>query len=524
MPIEGNTGGGEGDSESGSRRSAPRATDGRKTSTGEKAKNGGAVTFETSLIAWLILFVLGGGLLTLYYAGIGYFPEVSWQDALTHLALMTIIGGCLLVAFSFLLVVPGAIWSEYLIFDPQIETVLTMKGRAGEPCVWSVIKRILFPFILFMAFCHFLLYEERGWIFVAVGAGASLVAVLDLLSRDLRGELRLLAMGEEGRRRCEAHVVRDERAIKRHRMYVAASHAPLLVAFILTATQNDHHGPTTVWLAALAPLLAFAGRLVHDRRKSRRGRRTSERATPPASSSASGDAAAAAARTPVRDEWTLLCRTSLAFGSAALLSLGALGFFHRIYSGGDALFRVPVSLLLLCTVVVIVTNLGVSVLFHRHPRVAVLASLLAALLLLGAGQVLLDAEMRFPTRIMEKFGFGGPAGTLVLTMRGGRILCEYGVAVEFEQRPGQTAGRAGPGDVAAVAPAAGGCCEKGLASRPRDEGLARTAGVRVLSRLGSEYVLGLEQPKQIIALPKEEIVSWSKQALTVVDGCTHPGH
>ena len=74
MPIEGNTGGGEGDSESGSRRSAPRATDGRKTSTGEKAKNGGAVTFETSLIAWLILFVLGGGLLTLYYAGIGYFP------------------------------------------------------------------------------------------------------------------------------------------------------------------------------------------------------------------------------------------------------------------------------------------------------------------------------------------------------------------------------------------------------------------------------------------------------------------
>ena len=101
---------------------------------------------DASVALWLVLFVFGGGLLALYYAGIGYFPEVTWQDALTYMALMTIIGGSLLMAFSFLLYVPGAIWSEFLIFDEQLHQVLMMGARAWEPCVLSVTKRILFPF------------------------------------------------------------------------------------------------------------------------------------------------------------------------------------------------------------------------------------------------------------------------------------------------------------------------------------------------------------------------------------------
>src|ERR1700710_2957120 len=81
---------------------------------------------DASVALWLMLFVFGGGLLALYYAGVGYFPEVSWQDALTYLALMTIIGGSLLVAYSFLLFVPGVIWSEFLICDDQLKQVLAM--------------------------------------------------------------------------------------------------------------------------------------------------------------------------------------------------------------------------------------------------------------------------------------------------------------------------------------------------------------------------------------------------------------
>lgn len=51
---------------------------------------------------------------------------------------------------------------------------------------------------------------------------------------------------------------------------------------------------------------------------------------------------------------SLLCRAVLAFGSAALLSLMALWFFHRIYRGGEgARGVVPWQLLVLCTLVVI---------------------------------------------------------------------------------------------------------------------------------------------------------------------------
>jgi hypothetical protein len=148
---------------------------------------------NTSIALWLILFVFGGGLLALYYAGIGYFPEVSWQDALTYMAMMTIIGGSLFVGYSFLLLVPGAIWSEYLISDERFEQILRLKTRKWEPCVWRVTVRIIFPFFLFMAFCHFLLYlqpENRGPAFVAIGAAASLFAVSGLLGRDIFKGLR----------------------------------------------------------------------------------------------------------------------------------------------------------------------------------------------------------------------------------------------------------------------------------------------------------------------------------------------
>jgi hypothetical protein len=75
----------------------------------------------------------------------------------------------------------------------------------------------------------------------------------------------------------------------------------------------------------------------------------------------------------------------------------------------------------LCTLVVIVTNLGVSVLFHNHRRQALFASFLAALLLLGAGQLLgTNPENTLPARIMAKFGFGGQAVRLVVTGLGGR--------------------------------------------------------------------------------------------------------
>jgi hypothetical protein len=475
-----------------------------------------------ALVLWVILFVFGGGLLALYYAGIGYFPEVSWQDALTFMALMTIIGGSLLVAYSFLLLVPGAIWSEFLIYEQHLHPLLMMGHRRWEPCVWAVTKRILFPFALFMAFCHFLLYEEGPWGLVPLGAVASLLAVTGLLLRNLQKGFAHF------RRTAPAafNPTPDPPSLNWHRLFVAATHAPFLGAFIAKAGGFGPDltalpwGCALLWVLALLPLVSFAALFLHSRIEAR----------------SVGQTAGHASHDP--DHFGLLCRAALAFGSAALLSLMALWFFHRIYERKPwEPAGVPWSLLVLCTLVVIVTNLVVSVLFHDHRRQSLFASFLAALLLLGAGQLLgTDPENTLPARIMASFGFGGQAVRLVVTERGGRLLCEQGIAVDFE-----TSGSVRDGALANPSDPAG-SSEKATKGKLRADGLlARADGLVILSRLGSQVLLRFHPDpptkqdsedenggarERTIVLPREEVLSWSTlgnpQPPPFPDGCKPP--
>jgi hypothetical protein len=465
---------------------------------------------DTSIALWLILFVFGGGLLALYYAGIGYFPEVSWQDALTYMALMTIIGGSLLVAYSFLLFVPGAIWSEFLIFHEPFHQVLRMNVRVWEPCVWSVTKRILFPFALFMTFCHCLLFlqYEKGWPgFVAAGAAASLIAVLGLLGRDLWEGLKHNAE-RAGCQRSPADVVPDTSKLQGYRWFVGLSHAFLLGALIAKASDLAEPGMGFLWISALLPLGTFIGLLVYGWFKNRRRQRTSECQDP--------------------DRWSLLCRSILAFGSAALLSLAALWFFHRIYQGNapeEAGIggEVPKGLLVLCTLVVILANLAVSVLFRKHWRSALLTSFLAALVLLGAGQLLgAKPEAGLPAKIMGKFGFGGQSAALVLTERGGRLLSLQNISVTFEERPAQSKVDKAKSGQPETDEEKLESSKKAAEENPQEETiLACVTNVKILSRLGSEYLL--RYGDRIIALPKKEVVSWSAipkhQELKIEDLC-----
>ncbi len=463
---------------------------------------------DASVVLWLMLFVFGGGLLALYYAGVGYFPEVSWQDSLTYLALMTIIGGSLLVAYSFLLFVPGVIWSEFLICDDQLQEVLSMDARPWEPCVWSVMKHIVFPFALFMASCHILLYEGGPRGFVPLGAAASLAAVSYLLVKDLREGLeRTASLG---------HATKDARTILEDRLSVGLFHLPLLAVFIAKVfnpgpVSGVNSGVLYVGALYLAAFLPLASCVEIPVRSSRRRRAAS--------------AESAATQISVPDKWSLLCRALLAFDSAALLSLMALWFFYHIYKGEvSQAGEVPLGLLLLCTLVVIITNLAVSVLFHAYRRSALLASFLASLLLLGAGELVgAEPTATLPAKIMEKFGFGGQSVTLVLTERGGRLLCQQAVPVQFEEREPDKNGTTGSGveveEPAAKKTAGGNQGEKGL--------LARATGMTILSRLGSEYLLRYDVQNRDITLPKGDVISWStrpkNRELVIRDGCERYG-
>ncbi len=461
------------------------------------AKKAKLPKLDASLAVWLILFVFGGGLLALYYAGIGYFPEVTWQDALTYMALMTIIGGSLLLAYSFLLFVPGVIWSEFLICDKQLHEVLMMGAREWEPCVVSVTKRILFPFAVFMAFCHCLLYlvDENAFL-VASGAAASLIAVSGLLGRDFLQGLKAAAKKKPDVGKPQpAAVIADTPELRWHRVLVGVSHAFLLAVFLVKVSGRSQFDKGILWLATLLPLASLASPFIGHRSK-RRCSRSSKSASLP------------------DDQWSLICRAVLAFGCAALLSLTALWFFYRIYgpSWGESNKSDLLSLLVLCTLVVIVANLVVSVLFHKAPQAALLSSFLAALLLLGAGQLLPPARMRLPAKIMTHFGFGAQSATLVLTEKGTRILCEQGISVRSEKRRPPEDGTGGSGQANDF------CSQKvksGAQGTPpdtnkkddEDRPLGRVEGVTILSRLGSEYLLGFEN--RIITLPKGEVTSWS---------------
>jgi hypothetical protein len=424
---------------------------------------------DATIALWLILFVLGGGLLALYYSGIQYFPEVSWQDALTFMALMTIIGGSLLIAYGFLLLAPGAIWSEFLVGDDHLRYVLMMRHRRLEPCVWSIAKRVLFPFALFMASCHFLLFQNGPTDLVPLGAAASLLAVTGLLLVNLRTGLEQIRHGGAEGHSSPSDPKPDKPPMNRYRLLVAACHLPLLGAFIAKAGFHVLPASDSVLrIMALLPLLGFVGFF--------RNLRTESLSRDPKGVS-------------------LLCRAALAFGSAALLSLSALWFFHRIYTGGPAGAKnIPPGLLILCTLLVIVTNLIVATLFQEHRRQAVFASFLAAMLLLGAGQLLkVEPENTLPARIMQKYGFGGQTVRLVVTERGGRLLCQQGIPVEFESlAAGTSASSAKDGK-----------------DKPRGEGrLAFADNLTILSRLGSQFLLRVDKDRTLV-LPKEDVFSWS---------------
>jgi len=51
------------------------------------------LTANTTLTVWLSFLAIGGGILALYYARIGYLPEIEWKSVLIYLFIGTIVGG-----------------------------------------------------------------------------------------------------------------------------------------------------------------------------------------------------------------------------------------------------------------------------------------------------------------------------------------------------------------------------------------------------------------------------------------------
>jgi hypothetical protein len=109
------------------------------------------------LFFWFILLAFGGGLLSLYYTTIGYFPDMKWDESLTYLMVLSILGGAVVLAYGLMIFIPGVIWSEFLVFDPYLKREFCYLGEKGrEPCVMALLKRVVIPFVFFVGPIHWL--------------------------------------------------------------------------------------------------------------------------------------------------------------------------------------------------------------------------------------------------------------------------------------------------------------------------------------------------------------------------------
>jgi hypothetical protein len=109
-----------------------------------------------SILLWLILLAFGGGLMAMYYAKIGYLPEVTWDDALTYLGVLSILGGGVVLAYSLLVFFPGLIWSEFMVSDRELRTTLCIRiNDRYDPCYRSIMNRIGWPFLGVVLLAHF---------------------------------------------------------------------------------------------------------------------------------------------------------------------------------------------------------------------------------------------------------------------------------------------------------------------------------------------------------------------------------
>jgi hypothetical protein len=332
-----------------------------QTGSGEVAQ---LLKANTTLAVWLVFLALGGGLLALYYARIGYLPDIEWSASIIYLAAASFIGGGLGLLLALSLFLPGFIWGDMLLLEPGLVEVFCYDGIAQEPCLRSTVRFLGIPFAVVLLFSHIAL---------------------------LAGVLRYS-----------------------------------LVALVLL-------GGVFFWMQRVFKKLLVTASIVP----------------------------------PLCEDLLqrMVFKYACWFTLSVLLSQISMLIIYRL-SGRPAGEKF-VILTLICTLGVLISNHVVAARYRRHPRQAIVASLLAASLLLFAA----DRFSPLSLRVMGYFGIGGDRiFSLVVNQEGTDIIRTLAL----------------PNKCAEATP-------------------DRLCGVKILSKLGSEYYLS--QDGRTFTLPKKDVLS-----------------
>ena len=130
-----------------------------------------------SLAVWLVFLAFGGGILALYYARIGYLPDIEWKAALVYLFIGSIVGGVIGLLLIISVYLPGLIWSESIVLDRCLKFVYDSphgkqagKDPAQEVCIRTIFTYLGLPFFLVLLFSHIaLLAGKVGYWLIAIG-------------------------------------------------------------------------------------------------------------------------------------------------------------------------------------------------------------------------------------------------------------------------------------------------------------------------------------------------------------------
>ena len=319
------------------------------------------VEANTSLVIWLIFLAIGGGLLALYYARIGYLPDIEWKSVLIYLFIGSIVGGVIGLLLTISLYLPGVIWSETLVYDPSLNFSYTApvgeqgKEAVTELCLKSIFGYLGLPFLVVLLLSHLVLALGKWyWAFAAVFLGLTFLVMRILLK------------------------------------YKVANNSKV-------SNGQPKPGPLWryVWKSVKSDLLLVKRKLKLEH---------------PANVVTTTD--------------LHVFKLSSAFTLSVLLNQVSMYLIYRLsgrpaeFFPSRAEFGIFIILTLLCTAGVWIAGHVVAVRHRDHPRQAVLAALIVAGLLLFTA----DHFSSLSTRLMNHYGIGDyQRVNLLLTPHGGDI-------------------------------------------------------------------------------------------------------
>ena len=102
--------------------------------------------FDTTVLAGLVFLALGGGIISFYYSHIRYLPDIEWGQSIVHLATATLIGGGFAILLALSLLLPGCMWSAFLLRDERLKDSFWFHEKTDEVCLWTLLRNIGLPF------------------------------------------------------------------------------------------------------------------------------------------------------------------------------------------------------------------------------------------------------------------------------------------------------------------------------------------------------------------------------------------